>query len=91
MADNGHHVVQGWRLDADSSTWPTDLAPGETVVQVPADVVEGVFSADHPALRIAADDTYLVRGRCLDEATHAQLRDLADNETAVELTDTLRS
>ncbi|MDQ1292142.1 MAG: hypothetical protein QG608_19 [Actinomycetota bacterium] len=86
LADNGHHVVQGWRTDRSAHDRFPDLDDAETVVRVPADVVTGDIPEDHPAVRTAPDGTYLVRGLCLDDEAHAQLRDLADDETAVEVT-----
>jgi hypothetical protein len=38
-----------------------------------------------PALYRAANGNYIVQGWRLDDATRANLRDLADNETAVEV------
>jgi hypothetical protein len=38
-----------------------------------------------PALYRAENGNYVVQGWRLDEATRANLRDLADNETAVEV------
>lgn len=38
-----------------------------------------------PALYRATNGNYVVQGWKLDEATRANLRDLADNETAVEV------
>lgn len=38
-----------------------------------------------PALYRAENGSYVVQGRALDDETRAQLRDLADDETAVEV------
>lgn len=85
QADNGHHVIQGWRLADSDREMVSDLVNGEAAVEVPPDVVTDVLPPTHPALRPTARGTYLVCGRLLDDETAAQLRDLADNETAVEI------
>ena len=43
------------------------------------------FSGNCPALYRAPNGNYVVQGWRLDEETRANLRDLADNETAVEV------
>jgi hypothetical protein len=45
----------------------------------------GSGTGNCPAIYLAANGNYVIQGWKLDDATHANLRDLADNETAVEV------
>jgi hypothetical protein len=45
----------------------------------------GSVSGNCPAIYQADNGNYVIQGWCIDNDTRAQLRDLADNETAVEV------
>ncbi|GAA2360207.1 hypothetical protein Cme02nite_37230 [Catellatospora methionotrophica] len=43
--DRGTYVVQGWKLDDETTAKLRDLGSDETAVEIPADVIAGIVAA----------------------------------------------